>query len=114
MLQKVKSKYWQQTHKYRVRIPKLVEEAHRIDKENGDSMWADTIKKQMPKIIGAVEEHDDDMSKLVGYQQILGHLIFDVKLGENFRRKARFAAHGHKTEVPPSVTYSNVVSRESK
>ena len=36
ILQKVKSKYWQHTHKYGVRIPKLVEEAHRIDKENRD------------------------------------------------------------------------------
>ena len=84
----MKSKYWQRTHKYGVKIPKSVEEAHRINKENRYSMWADAIKKEMPKIIGAVEEQDDDISKPVGYQQISGHLIFDVKLGENFRRKA--------------------------
>ena len=110
MLQKVKSKYWQRTHKYGVKIPKSVEETHFIDKENRDSMWADAIKKEMPKIIGAVEEHDDDVSKLVGYLQISGHLIFDVKLAENFRCKAWFVADGHKTETPPSVTYSTVVS----
>ena len=34
ILQKVKSKYWQRTHKYGVKIPKSVEEAHHIDKEN--------------------------------------------------------------------------------
>ena len=76
-------------------------------------MWADAIKKEMPKIIGAVEEHNEDVSKLVGYQQISGHLIFDVKLGENFRCKAQFVVNGHKRETPPSVTYSTVVSRES-
>ena len=76
-------------------------------------MWADAIKKEMLKIIGVVEEHDDDVSKLVGYQQILGHLIYDVKLGENFRCKAQFVADGHKMETPPSVTYSTVVSQES-
>ncbi|KAI2502900.1 Reverse transcriptase (RNA-dependent DNA polymerase) [Fragilaria crotonensis] len=35
-------------------------------------------------------------------------------MGENFRRKARFVAGGHTTEVPESlITYSSVVSRDS-
>ena len=40
-------------------------------------------------------------------------MIFDVKLGENFRRKARFVARDHTTETPMSLTYSSVVSRDS-
>jgi Reverse transcriptase (RNA-dependent DNA polymerase) len=36
-----------------------------------------------------------------------------VKLGENFRRKARYCDDGHKTGAPASVTYSTVVSRDS-
>ena len=48
-----------------------------------------------------------------GYQQIKCHMIFDVKMGENFRRKARFVAGGHTTETPTSLTYSSVVSRDS-
>ena len=48
-----------------------------------------------------------------GYQEISGHIIFDVKLGEGFRRKARFVGDGHKTKTPSSVTYSSVVSRDS-
>ena len=47
-----------------------------------------------------------------GYQQIKCHMIFDVKMGENFRRKARFVAGGHSTETPTSLTYSFVVSRD--
>ena len=27
-----------------------------------------------------------------GYQQIICHMIFDIKMGENFRRKARMVA----------------------
>ena len=54
----------------------------------------------------------DDPSKLVGYKEITGHIIFDVKLGEGFRRKARFVADGHKTETPAAITYSTVVSRD--
>ena len=61
----------------------------------------------------AVKVCDGNLNGLVGYQQITGHITFDVKLGENFRRKARYVADGHKTETPSSVTYSSVVFRES-
>ena len=40
-------------------------------------------------------------------------MIFDVKMGENFRRKARMVAGGHTTDVPAVLTYSSVVSRDS-
>ena len=36
------------------------------------------------------EVYDGDPKNLIGYEEISGHLIFDVKLGENFRRKARY------------------------
>ena len=41
------------------------------------------------------------------------HMIFDVKFGENFRRKARLVAGGHMTDTPNTLTYSSVVSRDS-
>ena len=34
-------------------------------------------------------------------------------MSENFRRKARFVADGHKTSAPKSLIYSTVVSRDS-
>ena len=40
-------------------------------------------------------------------------MIFDVKIGENFRWKARFVAGRHTTETPVSLTYSSVVSRDA-
>ena len=45
----------------------------------------------------------------IGYQEVKCHLIFDVKMGENFRRKARFVAGGHTTDVPTVLTYASVV-----
>ena len=114
IISKVKSKYWLRTHKYGIRIPKSVKEAFQIDKEEGNTYWTDAIHAEMEKIKrDAVKVHDGSPTSLVGYQQITGHIIFDVKLGENFRRKARYVADGHRTETPSSVTYSSVVSRES-
>ena len=67
----------------------------------------------MNKVKGAVSESFITPDKLIGYQEIGLYMIFDVKLGENFRRKARMVAGGHKTITPSSVIYSSVVSRNS-
>ena len=40
-------------------------------------------------------------------------MIFDIKIGKNFRRKARFVADGHKTNTPAAMTYLSVLSRKS-
>ena len=48
-----------------------------------------------------------------GFQEIKCHMIFDVKIGETFRRKAHLVAGGHTTDAPSTLTYSSVVSRDS-
>ena len=75
-------------------------------------MW-DSIKKEIPNIGATVAEHDDEIYDLVDYQDILGHLIFVVKLGKNLRRKDRFVADRHIMDTPSYTTYINVVSRDS-
>ena len=40
-------------------------------------------------------------------------MIFYVKLGEKFRRKARLVGGGQTKTAPASITYSSVVSRDS-
>jgi len=112
-INKVKSKYWERTHKYGIRVPKSIEEAIKIDRENGNTLWQDAIKLEMTNNRVAFEEFGGDTSKLVGYKRITAHMVFDVKLGENFRRKARYVADGHKTEAPAALTYSTVVARDS-
>ena len=55
----------------------------------------------------------DDDQVPPGYQQMKCHMIFDVKLEQRFRKKARMVAGGHTVECPPHMTYSSVVSRET-
>lgn len=113
IISKIKSKYWERTHKYGIRIPKSIAEAKKIDAENGDTLWMDSVHQEMAAIRVALEEFEGNVRELIGYQLITGHIVFDVKLGENFRRKARYCADGHKTKAPASITYSSVVSRDS-
>ena len=113
ILSKLKSKYWQRTHKYGIELPKSVEEAYEIDDRNKNTLWRDAIEMEMKRIRDSFKLYHDNPEELIGYQEITTHFIFDIKLGENFRRKARLVADGHKTETPSHVTYSSVVSRDS-
>ncbi len=89
----VQTKYCARTHKYGIRISKSVKEAKETGAHNGNILWWDAICDEMKNVPIA--------------------MISDVKLGENYRRKARFVAGGHKTEAPRSIAPSSVVSRDS-
>jgi hypothetical protein len=113
IISNIGSKYWQRTHKYGIRVPRSINEAKDIDLANGDSRWMDGVRLEMKNNRVAFEVYRGNTDELIGYQKITGHLVFDVKLGENFRLKARYCADGHKTTSPASITYSTVVSRDS-
>ena len=88
----------------------MVKEALQIYKENGDTKWWDAIFQEMGNVRPAFQVHEGTKTDLpIGYQQIKCHMIFDVKMGEHFRRKARLVGGGHMTEAPSSITYSSVV-----
>lgn len=58
------------------------------------------------------EVHEGDAKDLVGHQEMVCHIMFDVKLGENFRRNAKLVDDGHKTSAMPSACCASVVSRK--
>ena len=62
----------------------------------------------------AFEVWENTVDKITpGYQEVKCHIIFYVKMGENFRRKARMVASGHNTVTPEALMYASVVSRYS-
>ena len=67
--------------------------------------------KNIRPLFKAYEGNKEDLPQ--GYQHIKCHMIFDIKLGENFRRKTRLEGVGHTTTSPSSTTLSLVVSRDS-
>jgi len=113
IISKMKTKYMQTTYKYGIKIPKNVEDAYKIDAENGNTMWTDSIIEEMQNVRVAFELCEGNPHDLVGYQEVRCRIIFAIKLGENFRRKSRYVAGGHTTDAPSSITYSSVVSRDS-
>ena len=113
IISKLKSKYWDRAHKYGIKIPKTVQEAYALDLSEGHNYWCTAIAEEMKKIRAAFDKYEGNPHDLIGYQEITTHIIFDVKLGENFCRKAQLVADGHKTQPPSLVTYSSVVTRDS-
>ena len=61
----------------------------------------------------AFDIFDGEFNDLKGYQFVECHIIFDIKMGKNFRRKARMVAGSHMTVSPSYITYPSVVSRDS-
>jgi hypothetical protein len=112
IIARTKTSYWAKTHKYGIEIPKDYSDCVKIDEANKNTLWQDAVKDQMVTVRPAFELYEGDVKDLIGYQQIGCHFVFDVKLGENFRRKARLVGGGHKTVTPPTLTYSSVVSRD--
>ena len=47
------------------------------------------------------------------YQGVNFHIIFDVKMGDNFLSKYQMASGGHKTKKLYSLNYSPVISQDS-
>ena len=97
--------------KFGITIPGTVEEALELDRKNGNTLWADAIKKEMDNSRIAFRLLERGESPPRGYKEITCHLIFDLKL--DMTRKARYVAGGHLTTVPTYMTYSSVVSRDT-
>ena len=70
------------------------------------------IKIAFDKLEGVTEEEMHTGKVKPGYKYYGTPMIFDIKIDGKFIRKARLVADGHKTNVPSSITYSNVVSRK--
>jgi hypothetical protein len=112
LVKRRQARYLKRSFKFGIEVPSTVKEAYEIDKRNGNTLWADAIKKEMANVRTAFRIAEDGEQIPIAYQQIRCHMVFDIKQ-EDFRRKARLVAGGHTTEPPATITYASVVSRES-
>ena len=99
------------THKYGIKIPTGVEHAKELDRQNKNTMWMDTLAKEMYNVGVAFKVLDEGQKAPNGWKKVIGHLVWDVKM--DFMRKARWVLDGHKMLDPVGSTFTRVVSRES-
>jgi hypothetical protein len=108
----VKQRVVQKTHKFGTRVPNTVNEAHALDKVNGNALWTDAVAKEMKNIRVAFDITEGDAQAPVRCQEIRCHGIFDVKM-DDFAQKCRMVSGSHTTKAPKTLTFVSVVSRES-
>ena len=87
-----------------------MDDAYRLDKENGNIYRSDTISKEIKNVRVA-------FNILHGYEKvppahkfIRFHMIFDAN-SNNFKRKAWYVTGGHMMKPPSSITSAIFVSR---
>ena len=85
---------------------------------NGNDLWRHAIEQEMSRICIAFDRwlggstRDEVKKKLVGYQEIHCHMIFDIKMA-GLVCKACLVGGSHTTDTPSSIPYSSVVSCDS-
>jgi len=85
------------------------ENAIALDKENGDTLWQDSIIKEIASLdeLGCFSYRSPKSGKPEGYQYAPLHIVFDVK--PDLRRKSRLVANGAVIDAEGLSFYSSVV-----
>ena len=100
----VNTRVKQKSHKYGIEIPTSIKDALRLDKENGNSFWTDSVNLEMSNVGIAFEVLKVGQKAPPGWRKSSGHIIFDVKM--DFTCKARWVKDGHRTPDPITSSYA--------
>ena len=71
--------YLNRTHKFGIAIPKTFQKAYVLDREDGNTLWADTIAKELNDVCIAFKILDPLDPNPVGYQKILATWFLTLK-----------------------------------
>ena len=109
---KVHSPRFSPVYQFGVRVPRNHAEAMLLDKENGNTYWADAEFAELTSIQGFQSlrsvGHKDNTKPPPGYKKINVRFVYAVK--HDGRHKARLVAGGHLTDTPVESVYSSVCS----
>ena len=87
IIKKIKTKYWEHSHKYGVKMPKSIQEAVQLDEQNGNNLWRSAIEKEMKNNKVAFNILEEGENPPIGFTYIKCHMIFYVKNGDTLVTK---------------------------
>ena len=111
LVKKSKSRCQNNRFKFGVEVKLIVEDTLRIDLKNGNTLWHESIGKDMKNSRVALNLLDRDNHAPFGYKEITWYQIFNIEM--DLTRKARYVAIGRITNPPSSMTHISVVSNDS-
>ena len=80
IIAKVVSHTKKKSHKYEIEVPRDVRHAHKLDKINRNSLWADAIQLEMGKVQVAFDMRQKDTNVRPNYEYLNCDMVFDVKM----------------------------------
>ena len=104
--------YLKKTHKFGVEVPKSVDQAYALYKNNSNTLWEDYITKEMKCVSPIFRKLDSGEIVPIGYYRVKCHIIFGVKM-EYFRCKDSLVEGENLTDPLAIITYTSVLSRET-
>ena len=75
----VKARARKATQKFGIRVPNTIEEAIAIDEQSGNTLWQDSIAKEMKTVLPAFDILSYGLKPPSGFTPSSGHIVFDVK-----------------------------------
>ncbi len=112
LVKKRSTRFLKKTHRFGIEVPRSVAEAYALNKKNRNTLWADSIAKEMKNMWIAFKILANGDKVPIGFQRMRCHMIFDIKM-EDLHRKSQLVAGGHMTDAPATTTFASVVSRET-
>ncbi len=85
-------------------MPRSVAEAYALNNKDGNTLWADSIAKEMKNVWTVFKILANGDKVPIGFQHMRCHMIFDIKM-EDLRRKLWLVAGGHMTDAPATNTF---------
>ena len=76
------------THKFVIKVPKTVEEALTLDKENGNDIWWKALQKEMSGVRVSFKILDDDERLPIGSQYMKCHIVISIKMEDLLEKHA--------------------------
>ena len=100
-------------YKFGVHILCMYSEAIMLDKENGNTLWQDAIRRELDQILSYKSFHNIGVGVSPGadFKKIKVKFVFDCK--EDGHRKGRLVAWGDMTLEPEELVYSSVATLRS-
>mmetsp|Transcript_25890 Transcript_25890/g.30071 ORF Transcript_25890/g.30071 Transcript_25890/m.30071 type:complete len:191 (+) Transcript_25890:856-1428(+) len=97
------------TFKYGIEVPRHVNHAIRLDAQNGNTYWQDSMKKEVDSLLidmDCFEFKEEGHCPGEEYQKTTLHMVFDVK-HDLLQRKSRLVAGGHLVDLIDTPVYSS-------
>ena len=76
MVRKCSTKYFKKTHKFGLKLPKMVNEVYPIDKKNSNTLWQDAIQKEIENVKIAFQIIPEAKKPPNGFQHAKCHMMF--------------------------------------